>query len=267
MHHVEWEPRDETPVAPAILLLHGLGSNARYWDRVAKHLPGRRVVALDLTPERAEDAGMDQLMGVIAAAIEQLHLDRPVVVGHSWGAGLALEFVARYPGLASGLVFVDGPIDGVARIFTWGEVEAFMQPPLPRYATLADAIAHSRHELGAAWGEDLEPFVEAGLRHDADELVPALTAPVRHRLLRDLYDSDPERLWPNVSVPAAALIAKKSDARISRSTETGMERVAKLAPAVKIERFQTPHDIPLYAPAEVAREIELIARQAEAVTA
>jgi len=97
--------------------------------------------------------------------------------------------------------------------------------------------------------------------------VPALTAPVRHRLLRDLYDSDPERLWQNVSLPAAALIAKKSDARISRSTETGMERVARLAPAVKIERFQTPHDIPLYAPAEVAREIELIARQAEAVTA
>lgn len=249
------------------MLLHGLGSNARYWDRVVTHLRGRRAVALDLTPEKAEDAGMDELMAALATATEELHLERPVVVGHSWGAGLALEFVARHPGLASGLVFVDGPIDGVARIFSWDEVEAFMQPPLPRYATLADAMARTRHELGQAWADDLEPFVEAGLRADGDELVPALTAPVRHRLLRDLYDSDPERLWPKVSVPAAALIAKKSDARISRSTESGMQRVAEIAPAVKIQRFQTPHDIPLYAPAEVAHEIELIARQAEAVTA
>ena len=36
--------------APAILLLHGLGSNARYWDRGATHVHGRRVVALALTP-------------------------------------------------------------------------------------------------------------------------------------------------------------------------------------------------------------------------
>ena len=210
---------------------------------------------------------MEQLMSRIALAIEQHHLERPVVVGHSWGAGLALEFVVRNPDLVSGLVFVDGPIAGVARIFAWTEVEAFMQPPFPRYAALPDAVAHVKAQLGDAWGDDLVPFVEAGLRRDGDALVPTLTGPVRHRILRDIFDSDPEQLWPNVRVPAVALIARKNDARIASSTESGIARMTEIAPSVTIKRFQTPHDIPLYAPAQVAEEIERVARQAEAVSA
>jgi pimeloyl-ACP methyl ester carboxylesterase len=255
------------PLEPALLLLHGLGSNAHYWDRVAARLKSRRLVALDLTPASPQNAGIDDLISFVASAIDDLQLDRPVVVGHSWGAGLALEFAVRKPELLSGLVFVDGPIHGVARIFSWEEAEAMMQPDFPRYATLAEAFAHARRDLKEAWGDDLEPFVEHGLRHDGNDLVSILTVPVRHRLLRDLYDSDPEQLWPRVGVPAVALIARKSDARISRSTDAGMLRVAEIAPAVGIVRFQTPHDIPLYDPSGVAREIEQVAIQAEAVKA
>jgi pimeloyl-ACP methyl ester carboxylesterase len=257
--YVEWRP-DGDADPPAILFLHGLGSNARYWERVASHMRTRRLVALDLIPQDPADAQMERLLASIVQALDEHRLDRPVVVGHSWGAGLALEFVARNPELTSGLVFVDGPVDGVARIFGWDEVEAFMQPPFPRYATLDGAVAHARENLREAWGEDLVPFVEAGLRSDGGELVARLTAPVRHQILRDLYASDPEQLWSKLQVPAAALIARKSDARISRSTEEGLVRVAEIAPAVRIKRFQTPHDIPLYAPAEVAQEIELLAR-------
>ncbi|HEX2647713.1 MAG TPA: alpha/beta hydrolase [Candidatus Dormibacteraeota bacterium] len=264
---MEWGPEQGAPVAPSILLLHGLGSNARYWDRVAAHLKSRRLVALDLTPASRENAGMEDLISGIASAIDDLHLDRPVVAGHSWGAGVALEFAVRKSEMLSGLVFVDGPIHGVARIFSWEEAEAIMQPDFPRYATLAEAIANTRKDLREAWGDDLEPFVEHGLRHDGNELVSILTVPVRHRLLRDLYDSDPEQLWPQVSVPNAALIARKSDARISRSTDAGMIRVAEIAPEVRIVRFPTPHDIPLFDPSGVAREIELVAVQAAAVKA
>jgi pimeloyl-ACP methyl ester carboxylesterase len=260
IHHVEWHPEGDAPVAPAILLLHGLGSNARYWDRVASHMRRRRLVALDLTPARPERAHMSELLMDAAYAVEQLGLDRPIVVGHSWGAGLALELVARNPDVASGFVFVDGPIDGVARIFAWEEVEARMQPHFPRYASLEDAVAETKAHLQGAWGDDLRPFVAAGLRRDGDAFVATLTPQVRHQILRDLYESDPQLLWPRVRVPSAALIARKSDARISRSTDEGMRRIAEIAPAVAVKRFDTPHDIPLYAPAEVAQEIEAVAR-------
>ena len=260
IHYAQWLPDTGDATPPAILLLHGLGSNARYWDRVAAHLRHRRLVALDLTPASPELAAMDHLLDHAAFAVEHLGLDRPVVAGHSWGAGVGLELVARNPLLASGFVFIDGPIDGVARIYEWAEVEAFMQPPFRRYSSLEAAIAERKTELRDAWGDDLVPFVASGLRLDGDGLTSTLTVPVRHQLLLDLYQSDPEKLWPALKVPAVALIARKSDARISRSTETGMHRVAEIAPAVAIKRFETPHDIPLFAPSEVAQDIDAVAR-------
>ncbi|HKC19913.1 MAG TPA: alpha/beta hydrolase [Candidatus Dormibacteraeota bacterium] len=267
LHYVAWTRADRRAAQPPIVLLHGLGSNARYWDRIAAELGQWRLVALDLTPDDPEHAAMDALVDDITFAISQLDLQRPVLVGHSWGAGLALEYAVRRPATVSGIVFVDGPMDGVASIFSWDEVEAIMQPPFPRYASLEDAIAHTKAALGAAWGDDLVPFVEGGLKRVDGGLVPVLTAAVRHRLLRGLYDSNPEQLWPRLEMPATALVARKSDAKISRSTETGIERVTNIAPALRIRRFETPHDIPLYAPAGVAEEIERIARQAAVVSA
>ena len=217
------------------------------------------MVALDLTPTDPADAGMAELIADIASAITELQLETPVVAGHSWGAGLALEFAVAHPGLVSGLVFVDGPISGVARIFSWEEVQASMQPPFRHYPSMSDAFADSRAYLREAWADDLEPYVEAGLTRDSDGLVSRLTSPVRLRILRDLHDSDPESLWTMVAVPAAALIARKNDPRIARSTEAGIERMGRIAPHVSVRRFATPHDIPLYAPSEVAQEIELIA--------
>ena len=45
LHYLEWEG-SETGAEP-ILFLHGLSSNARYWERVAARLGGRRMLALD----------------------------------------------------------------------------------------------------------------------------------------------------------------------------------------------------------------------------
>ena len=61
LHYLEWTPDSEAERQPACLLLHGLSSNARYWERLAQHLPGRRLVALDqrghgLTGQPPEEA-------------------------------------------------------------------------------------------------------------------------------------------------------------------------------------------------------------------
>ncbi|TMD34701.1 MAG: alpha/beta fold hydrolase, partial [Chloroflexi bacterium] len=47
LHYVEWRPEGEARPDPPVLLLHGLSSNARYWDRLARELRGRHLVALD----------------------------------------------------------------------------------------------------------------------------------------------------------------------------------------------------------------------------
>lgn len=273
LHYLEWRG-DGAPRQPAVLMLHGLSSNARYWERTAGHLSGRRVVALDqrghgLTGSRPLQAvlpggyAMRELLADAAFVAAELELGAPVVVGHSWGAAVALEFAARHPRLASALVFVDGPVQGVGSALSWQEVEALMQPPLPRYASREDAITASRADFESAWGEDLLPFVDARLMGDGDAWVLTLTSAIRHELLRGLYESLTEELWPLVQVPAVVLVARHTMARISRSTEAGLARLRELAPSVEVRRFETPHDIPLYAPAEVAQEVERVARRAE----
>jgi hypothetical protein len=42
----------------------------------------------------------------------------------------------------------------------------------------------------------------------------------------------------------------------------GAERLEALAPNIQVRWFDSPHDIPVYMPAEVAAEIERVARLA-----
>jgi pimeloyl-ACP methyl ester carboxylesterase len=270
LHYLEWKPEPDSERQPSFVLLHGLSSSARYWERLARRLPGRRLVALDqrghgltgkppLSPAFPDGYAMDQLLADVAFAISELGLRRPIVVGHSWGATVALEFVGTRPAAASGLVFIDGPVQSAANLFSWEEAQTLMQPALPRFASFADALADSRRDFEGTWDEDLESFVEARVIPDGDALILTLTAPVRLELLRGLYESQPDVLWPRVEVPAVALLAKHGPARIARSRELGAQRLATLAPNVEVRWFASPHDIPLFLPTEVASAVEHVA--------
>jgi pimeloyl-ACP methyl ester carboxylesterase len=273
LHYLDWRPEADSERQPPCVFLHGLSSNARYWERLARRLPERRLVALDqrghgLTgqPPRApafpDGYAMEQLLDDVAFVVSELGLPAPVLVGHSWGATVALELVGTRPGFASGLVFIDGPVQSAANLFSWEEAQKFMQPPLPRFASFAAAVSDSQRDFEGTWDEDLESFVKARIVPDGDALVLTLTAPVRLELLRGLYETQPDVLWPRVEVPVIALLARHGPARISRSKEQGAQRLATLAPNVEVRWFDSPHDIPLFMPAEVASAVEQVASRA-----
>ncbi len=148
LHWLEWAPSG-TSEPPAFLLLHGLSSNARYWERVARRMTNRRLVALDQRSHGLSDAppsgyGMDVLAADAGHAIRELGLDLPVVVGHSWGGTVALEVGARQAELVSGVAVMDGPIASMSERITWEDASRMMQPPLPRYRSLEEAFEAKR---------------------------------------------------------------------------------------------------------------------------
>src|SRR5487761_1074493 len=270
LHYLEWIPESVSSRQTSLLLLYGLSSNARYWERLAPRFSERRLIALDqrghgLTgqPPRAphfpDGYAMEELLKDVDFVIAELGLERPVVVGHSWGATVALEVVGTRHRSTGGLVFIDGPVQSAANLFSWEEAQKIMQPPLPRFKSFDEAVSQSRHDFESAWDQDLESFVKARIIPDADALILTLTAPVRLELLRGLYEAQPDVLWPQVEVPAAALLARQGPARIASSRETGAARLAELAPNVEVSWCDSPHDIPLFKPAEVASAIEHIA--------
>jgi pimeloyl-ACP methyl ester carboxylesterase len=256
-----------------VLLLHGLGSSAQYWGRMAGHLSRRRIVALDqrghgLTgrpphaPPVPAGYATEALLADIEHVIKSLELRRPVLVGHSWGATISLEFAARYPlGLAA-LVFIDGPVQTAANLFSWEEGQVFMQPPLPRYTSFAQAVDDARRDFGVAWGDDLEPFVFSRLMPEGRSLILTLTAAIRLELLRGLYESPVDSLWTQLEAPAHVLLARDGPSSVTAWRETGARKLERNAPNVRMKWFDTPHDIPIHAPETVAAEVEAVAKAA-----
>src|SRR5690606_17973097 len=68
------------------------------------------------------------------ALITSLELDRPILVGHSWGASVALEYAARFaigPRAPAGIVLVDGGMIQMNTLpgVTWEEMRERLTPP------------------------------------------------------------------------------------------------------------------------------------------
>jgi pimeloyl-ACP methyl ester carboxylesterase len=96
-----------------LLLLHGITSSARSWWRVAPALAaqGYHVYALDLPGhgESAEtnDHRIANIAALVGTTIRTLGLERPTLIGHSWGGATALVLAAEQRSLLARAVLVD----------------------------------------------------------------------------------------------------------------------------------------------------------------
>jgi pimeloyl-ACP methyl ester carboxylesterase len=106
-------PGDAGPV----LCVHGITANCRCWDVLAEALiPDYQVIAMDLRGRGQSDkppAGysLDHHLRDINCLLDDLQLERAVIMGHSLGAFIGLAFAAQYPERTDRLILVDGAGD------------------------------------------------------------------------------------------------------------------------------------------------------------
>ncbi|MCO8269049.1 alpha/beta hydrolase [Actinoplanes sp. TRM 88003] len=102
----------DTAGVPAVLL-HGTGSSADTWDRLAPQLvgAGHRVIAIDLRGHAASDRTSDyrlaSLRDDVLGLIDHFDLSDVVLIGHSVGAYAALAAAQHSPHLITRLVLED----------------------------------------------------------------------------------------------------------------------------------------------------------------
>ena len=105
-------PKDGVPV----ILFHGTAAWSKLWWRTTAALKndGYRPVVPDLPPfgysERQGGYSRSEQAARIDGTMTALGTGRAIVVGHSFGAGAALEYVMRHPDRVIGLVLVDAAL-------------------------------------------------------------------------------------------------------------------------------------------------------------
>jgi pimeloyl-ACP methyl ester carboxylesterase len=114
---VAFDDGAQTRHLPPVVLIHGAFESVETWKPVAKLLARRtHVEAYDLSgygyTNRVGPYTLAGLVNQLHEFLNARHLEHPVLVGHSLGAGVIARFVLRFPKVASAIVFVDG--DGLA---------------------------------------------------------------------------------------------------------------------------------------------------------
>lgn len=104
------------PAAPrgALVLLHGLASNATRWSEFTARTALRAdwaLLRMDLRGQGRSRCygriGMREWCGDLAALLDAEGFARALVGGHCLGAGIALEFACRHPGRTAGLLLIE----------------------------------------------------------------------------------------------------------------------------------------------------------------
>ncbi len=147
----------ESGSGPAILYIHG-NTGSSYWYSKVMDIPGFRTIALDMPnfgrSGRIDEAAapdtsdLDLYADYVAGFIEKLGLDKPLVVAHSLGGGVAISLASRRPELSRAMILVDSA------------APSGLQTPEDRYP-LIEMMRTTRTVLKAALGS----------------VVPALTDP------------------------------------------------------------------------------------------
>ncbi len=253
-----------------ILLLHGLASQRRFWNLVATDLAGRPVCALDQRGHGDSDQPDDgydlaTVASDAAIALDALGWSRAVVVGHSWGAAVALTLAAEHPERVLAVVAVDGGVGAPGRDESREEIRTRLEPP--RFALPPDDLVPMIRQgpLAPWWSQEVEDAVLPIFAVGDDGLArPRLTFE-RHMMIVDgLLDYSPESLFPRVAAPAWLLVSDSGDAWSKAKVAAIDDAIDRLARPRAFTLRGALHDVPLQWPAVVSGVVRAAADEVAA---
>lgn len=145
LHVLVWPARAEDSGRAPVVLLHGGGANAHWWDPLAEAISSdRTVLALDFRGHGDSDFPQVRAVGAFGVDLESLvdWLGRGdlVLVGHSLGASVALDHASRFPE-PRGLVLIDLARGGSPKVGRRARLALSLRRS---YRTRAEAIERFR---------------------------------------------------------------------------------------------------------------------------
>lgn len=248
LHIVTQGPRD----APALLLIHAMGTDSRFWDEcVAQWRERYFCVAPDLrsaglSPLADPPAGVAQHAEDMEALRRKLGVARWVVIGCAMGGAVGAGLAARHPGSVAGLVMANPGLrnsdetkallrarvdlvrrEGMAALLPAAAERAFHN--LPRDARFARYAGRYAEQRAEGYARQVLGFLDVDIEADVAALrCPLLVTPGAHDIL----------------MPADSAA-----------------RIAEVQPCAEVEMLPGGHFVPMQAPdAFVARVDRFLSR-------
>ncbi|HEX7165928.1 MAG TPA: alpha/beta fold hydrolase [Acidimicrobiales bacterium] len=116
-----WYAERGDPAGPPVVLLHGLFFSRRLFERLARRLPGYRLLLLDLRghgrssrPVEGDAYAWRAMASDVTALLDELAIERAVVGGLSLGANVTLAFAADHADRLDGAL-IEMPVLDVGR--------------------------------------------------------------------------------------------------------------------------------------------------------
>lgn len=275
VHYFAWGEADS---ARSAVLLHGLASNARIWELTAPLLAesGYRVLAPDLrghglTDKPDGDYGFRTFQRDLGAFIDMMDLNQPALVGHSWGAFLALDFAAAFfAGRFSPkkLVMVDGGLTQLDSVpgADWEQIRERLKPPKLLGMSVDEFLARLDGVSGR-WKPDerVKQIILANFEILDDETIaPHLTFERHMQIVRAMWEFDTFKRMGLVNCPVQAVLAEpdiaagEGDMEYLALKRQSVETAARLIRDFQVEWIKSGiHDLPLQIPEKLA---EIIAK-------
>jgi pimeloyl-ACP methyl ester carboxylesterase len=210
---------------PPVVLIHGWTCDHTYFAPQAEYFARQhRVISLDLrghgeSDKPVQDYTMAGFADDVAWLCGELHVENPVIVGHSMGGVIAFEIAARHPGLPAAVVAVDSPLipsdglrEGVAGLVTGLKGPNFVQAS-------QDFVANVL-------------FIEADDALLKARVVEAMSSAPQHVMasaMEQIFLCDTEASTSALSVPALVLNAEGPGWPLA-----GLNRIKELNPAIMI---------------------------------
>lgn len=212
LHVLQWGEQG-TPV----VCVHGLTANAFCFQAIADELASdHRVFAYDLRGRGDSDKPETGYSVPIHAAdlaelLKELELERPVIIGHSLGALIALHFAAHHPQALSKLVLIDAGAP-----LPWNTPEeqpAWLAASISRLGVPVPSFQEYIERLKLApflspWSEYLDLYFRHDVFVNSDNSVASKC--YREGVIEEglrFAEAEPEQQWARVEVPTLLLRA------------------------------------------------------------
>jgi pimeloyl-ACP methyl ester carboxylesterase len=158
-----------------ILCLHGITANCRSWDLMANALsPEYNIIAIDLRGRGKSDKpekgySPDNHIQDIICLMDDLNIEKLILMGHSLGAFISLLFAARYSERVEKLILVDGAGDLTKA--QMDQVFDGIKPALDRLTQAFDSVeAYIENMKSAPYIHPWLPNIEAYYKYEIEEV-------------------------------------------------------------------------------------------------